>query len=108
LPASRLCRTTHEVSVRLHTSLAQARRRIPPTAGTLTEVADGVRLTARAERLHRAACMLAGLGWPFTVEYPDELRTEVRALATRLLTHATPDNDTDASGLVRQSGSLRR
>jgi hypothetical protein len=30
--------------------------------------------------------MLAGLGWPFTIERPDELKSEVRALAARLLT----------------------
>ena len=35
-----------------------------------------------------AAQMLAGLGWPFTIERPAELRAEVRALAARLLTHA--------------------
>jgi predicted DNA-binding transcriptional regulator YafY len=78
----------HEVSVLLHTSLPQARRRIPPSVGTLTEVADRVRLTTRAERLTGAAQMLAGLGWPFTIERPTELRAEVRALAARLLTHA--------------------
>ncbi|MEV4845451.1 YafY family protein [Micromonospora matsumotoense] len=78
----------HDVSVLLHTSLAQARRRIPPSVGTLTEVTDGVRLTTRAEHLDGAAQMLAGLGWPFTIERPAELRAEVRALAARLLTHA--------------------
>ena len=78
----------HDVSVLLHTSLAQARRRIPPSVGTLTEVPDGVRLTTRAEHLDGAAQMLAGLGWPFTIERPAELRAEVRALAARLLTHA--------------------
>jgi predicted DNA-binding transcriptional regulator YafY len=80
----------HEFSVVLHTSLAEARRRVPPSVGTLTEVADGVRLVARAERLDGAAQMLAGLGWAFAVERPDELRTEIRVLATRLLT----DTDT--------------
>ncbi|GAA1789348.1 YafY family transcriptional regulator [Planosporangium flavigriseum] len=78
----------HDVSVLLHTSLAQARRRIPPSVGTLTEVPNGVRLTTRAEHLDGAAQMLAGLGWPFTIERPTELRAEVRALAARLLTHA--------------------
>ncbi|WP_433288130.1 helix-turn-helix transcriptional regulator [Micromonospora sp. CA-244673] len=78
----------HDLSVLLHTSLAQARRRIPPSLGTLTEVANGVRLTTRAEHLDGAAQMLAGLGWPFTIERPAELRAEVRALAARLLTHA--------------------
>jgi predicted DNA-binding transcriptional regulator YafY len=78
----------HDVSVVLHTSLAQAERRIPPSVGTLTEVPDGVRLTTRAERLDGAAQMLAGLGWPFTIDRPDELKDEVRTLAARLLTDA--------------------
>jgi len=76
----------HEVSVVLHTDLAGARRRIPPSVGTLTEVPGGVRFDTRAERLAGAAQMLAGLGWPFTVDRPDELKAEVRALAARLLT----------------------
>lgn len=76
----------HEVSVVLHTDLAEARRRIPPSVGNLTEVPDGVRFNTRAERLAGMAQMLAGLGWPFTIERPDELTAEVRALAARLLT----------------------
>jgi hypothetical protein len=32
--------------------------------------------------------MLAGLGWPFTVDRPDALKDEIRALATRLHTDA--------------------
>jgi predicted DNA-binding transcriptional regulator YafY len=75
----------HAVSVVLGLDLAVARRRIPRSVGTLTEVPGGVRLTARAERLDGAAQMLAGLGCRFTVEEPAELRDEVRALAHRLL-----------------------
>lgn len=95
---------TYDISVRLHTDLAQAQRRIPPTLGVLTEVDDGVRLTARAERLDGAAQMLAGLGWPFTIERPDELRTQVSLLATRLRSyidttnHTGTDNHTGAAG----------
>jgi predicted DNA-binding transcriptional regulator YafY len=74
----------HEVSVLLETELDTARRRLPPTVGTLAETTGGVRLTARAERLDGMALMLAGLGWPFRVEYPDALRDEVRALARAL------------------------
>ena len=75
---------THELEVVLKTSLDQAKRRIPPTAGTLTEIDGGVVLTARAENLEGAAVMLAGLGWPFTVRRPAALADEVRALAGRL------------------------
>ncbi|HWS39330.1 MAG TPA: hypothetical protein VN408_42130 [Actinoplanes sp.] len=40
--------------------------------------------TLVAERLDGMAHMLAGLGWSFTIETPDQLRSEVAALATRL------------------------
>lgn len=73
----------------LHTSRAPAQRRTPPV-GTLTEVPDGVRLTAHVERLDAAAKMLAGLGWPLTIGRPDELKDEIRALAARLLNDAGP------------------
>jgi predicted DNA-binding transcriptional regulator YafY len=78
----------HEVEVLLETGLAEARRRIPPVAATLTETAGGVLLTARAERLDGMAQMLAGLGWPFQIRRPDELRTAVRDLSARLLAQA--------------------
>ena len=75
---------THEVEVVLATTLDNAQRRIPPTAGTLAETDGGILLTARVEHLPGAAVMLAGLGWPFTVRRPAALRDEVRALAGRL------------------------
>ncbi|MFE6869364.1 helix-turn-helix transcriptional regulator [Kitasatospora sp. NPDC057692] len=76
---------THEVEVVLTTTLAEARHRIPPVAGTLTATDDGrVLFRARAERLDGMAVMLAGLGWPFSVRGPAALRDEVRALAARL------------------------
>lgn len=78
----------HDITVVLHTSLEQAQRRIPLSVGTLTEVPGGVRLTARAERLDGAAQMLAGLGWSFTIDRPEKLKDEVRALAARLLADA--------------------
>jgi predicted DNA-binding transcriptional regulator YafY len=76
------------VEVLLETDLARARARIPPTVGELAETAGGVLLRTRAERLDGMAQMLAGLGWPFTVRAPDELRTEVRRHADRLSTYA--------------------
>ncbi|MFC8619308.1 helix-turn-helix transcriptional regulator [Micromonospora purpureochromogenes] len=74
----------HSVEVLLETDLVAARRRVPPSVGDLTEVADGVLLRTRAEHLDGMAQLLAGLGWPFTVLRPDALRDAVRAHATRL------------------------
>lgn len=75
----------HEVEVLLHTTLEQARSRIPSATVTLSETEHGtVRLRTRVERLDGTAALLASLGWPFTVVRPDGLRAEVRALARRL------------------------
>ncbi|NKZ08659.1 YafY family transcriptional regulator [Actinomadura latina] len=84
----------HEVEVVLDTTLAEARRRIPASVAELTagggpggedgEDGGGVVMTMRAERLDGAARMLAGLGFPFTVRRPAELRGHVRDLARTL------------------------
>lgn len=78
----------HEVEVLLDTGLDEARRRVPPSVATLAETGGGVLLTARAERLDGMARMLAGLGFPFTVRRPDELRGHVRDLARTLAEQA--------------------
>lgn len=77
-------RWSHEVSVVLRTSLADAVERLPASVGRLSEHVDGVLLQARAERLDGMARMLAGLGWDFEVVAPDALRREVLALSDRL------------------------
>jgi predicted DNA-binding transcriptional regulator YafY len=79
---------THPVEVVLATTLAEARRRIPASAGRLTETDGGVLLQARAEHLDGMARMLAGLGWPFTIHAPAELRDAVHTLGERLLRSA--------------------
>ncbi|WP_433380092.1 helix-turn-helix transcriptional regulator [Streptosporangium sp. CA-115845] len=78
----------YEVRVLLETTLEEAAARIPAATATLAETPAGVLLATRADRLAGMAQMLAGLGWPFTVITPAELRDEIRALATRLLTSA--------------------
>ncbi len=75
---------THQVVVTLHAPPEQVKARLPASVGRLSEVPGGVRLEARAERLDGMALLLAGLGWPFTVEEPDALRSDVGALADRL------------------------
>jgi hypothetical protein len=72
------------VVVTLHAPPEQVKARLPASVGRLSEVPGGVRLEARAERLDGMALLLAGLGWPFTVEEPDALRSDVAALADRL------------------------
>jgi predicted DNA-binding transcriptional regulator YafY len=75
----------HEASVLLDAGVAEVRAKLPVSVATVTEVpGGGVRLRLRANRLEWAASVIAWLGFPFVIESPDELRTEVRALATRL------------------------
>ncbi|RCV55443.1 helix-turn-helix transcriptional regulator [Marinitenerispora sediminis] len=81
---------TWEVEVVLRATLAEARREVPAAVATLAETSDGVVLRARAESLAGVARMLAGTGLPFEVRRPDELRTELAALAARLAAAARP------------------
>ena len=74
----------HEVSVLLRTTVAEVREKLPATVAKLTETPNGVRMVARANRLEWAAAVLAWLGCPFEIEYPEELRTKVTELADRL------------------------
>ncbi|WP_127481350.1 helix-turn-helix transcriptional regulator [Nocardioides pantholopis] len=83
-------RWSHEVSVVLRTTLAEAGERLPRSAGRLSEHADGVLLETRAEHLDGMARMLAGLGWDFEVITPAALREEVLAVADRLRASAAP------------------
>ncbi|MEU8235938.1 YafY family protein [Actinoplanes sp. NPDC048967] len=77
-----------EVEVLIEADVAQVRRRIPAAIADVTEVADGVRLSCRAQSLPGMAQMLAGLGWPFTVVRPDELRTALAEHAAQLVRYA--------------------
>ncbi|MFY1693444.1 helix-turn-helix transcriptional regulator [Plantactinospora sp. WMMB782] len=77
-----------EVEVLLETELEQARRRIPPGVGELAATDDGILLRTRAENLTGMAQLLAGLGWPFTVLRPDELRIAVTGYADTLARYA--------------------
>ncbi len=89
---------SHEVSVLLRTTLPDASRRLPPSAGRLREQSDGVLLETRAEHLAGMASMLAGLGWDFEVIAPEALREEVLALAERLRVSASRGTDVGANG----------
>ncbi|MEH1013386.1 YafY family protein [Micromonospora sp. CPCC 206060] len=93
-----------EVVVLLETDLATARRRVPPSVAELTGVDGGVLLRAYAERLDGMAQLLAGLGWPFTVRRPDELRGEVATWAARLAGFAERGTAPVAAGGGTETG----
>jgi predicted DNA-binding transcriptional regulator YafY len=71
-------------TVRLRTSLEEARRRIHPTVGTLQGVDGAVLLRMGSDELEWMARLLAGLGIHFSVLSPYELRQAVRRGAARL------------------------
>lgn len=75
---------TWEVEVLLETDLDTARRRVPAALAEITETADGVLLRSLVRDLDEMARLLAGLGWPFTIVRPAELRAAVGAHAARL------------------------
>jgi predicted DNA-binding transcriptional regulator YafY len=77
---------THEIEVVLHTDLATAARRFPPTLAELepTGDPDHTLLRLRADSLDWAAGLLAAAGCDFTVTAPDALRPALRRLAKRL------------------------
>jgi predicted DNA-binding transcriptional regulator YafY len=79
---------TWSVEVLLETDIAAARTRIPAAVGQLTERPGGVLLETRAENLAGMARLLAGLGWPFTVLTPNELRAELARHAAALASYA--------------------
>jgi predicted DNA-binding transcriptional regulator YafY len=63
-----------------------------PVPIAVIEPADGepgwVRVRWRAERLDWVPSVLVGLGLPFVIEEPDELRDRVRTLAGQLTSWA--------------------
>jgi predicted DNA-binding transcriptional regulator YafY len=74
-----------ECEVLLDTTIEEARIRISPTFGEVSEASDGrVLLRAGTEDLDHMARVLTVIGFPFTVQGPEELRRAVRELAARL------------------------
>ena len=86
---------TWNVEVLLLTSLEEAQRKVPPGLATL-EVAShtqGVTLSASIHNLTWMARFLIGLGCPFVIEQPAELRSALRELAHEMLQIAQPRSD---------------
>ncbi|MGI5127203.1 helix-turn-helix transcriptional regulator [Pseudonocardia sp. CA-107938] len=81
----------YEVSVLVRGDADEVRARLPRGLATIEPVDDGrVRVRLRAERLDWVPGVLIGLDAPFVVEAPEELRTELRALGSRLATACSP------------------
>jgi predicted DNA-binding transcriptional regulator YafY len=76
------------VEILLETTIEQARRLVPPTQAMLEPAAGGVLMRLQVEGLEELARQLIGLGCPFVVREPPELRAELRRLANELLATA--------------------
>jgi predicted DNA-binding transcriptional regulator YafY len=77
----------HAISVRVRGREQVVRMRLPGSIATVEPVEgepEWVRARWRADRLDWVPPVLAGLGLPFAIEEPDELREQVRALARQL------------------------
>jgi predicted DNA-binding transcriptional regulator YafY len=75
----------HAVSVRVRSTAADLRVRLPPGLARLEHVDDEwTRIRLRAARLDWVPALLAGLDRPFVIEAPEQLRERVDALARRL------------------------
>jgi predicted DNA-binding transcriptional regulator YafY len=80
------------VEVRLDAPVEAIRERVPPSLAELTPAGDDGAATVlrmRADSLRWVAEVLAGLGAPFAIREPEELRAEVRAVAATLMAAAT-------------------
>jgi predicted DNA-binding transcriptional regulator YafY len=73
-----------EVEVLLDLPFDRAVQRLPATLAEFVDADAGTVLRMRVSSLDWMAGVLAGLGCAFTIRGPDELRTSVRDLATRL------------------------
>ena len=89
------------VEVLLRTTDEDATRRVPRTVAVLEPAADGVLLRCRVEDLNWAARVLVGLGCPFVVLEPPELRDELRRLASFLV--AQVDETTVAGSMTAEA-----
>ncbi|WP_344582930.1 YafY family protein [Nonomuraea roseoviolacea] len=88
----------HEVTLRIHGTVAQIRAQLPAGVASLEEheLTSGedraterwMRVELRVERLDWLPPALAALNRPFVIERPDELRDLVSALADRLASYA--------------------
>jgi predicted DNA-binding transcriptional regulator YafY len=76
------------VEVLLETDLEDAREQVPPMGVTLEEVGGGVLMRSSTSDLGWMARVLAGLGFPFVVRRPPELREALRRRAAEIATLA--------------------
>lgn len=76
------------VEVWLETTLEEAQHTIPLSKGHFAEANRGVLIRCEVEDLPWMARLLAGLGMPFVIHHPPELRAVVRQYALVMMSYA--------------------
>lgn len=84
------------IDVLLKTTLEHARAHIPAVLSPLEETPDGIVMQCYVQSLGWVAHFLAGLGCPFVIRNPPELRDELRALAESILRLADSASATES------------
>ena len=86
-----------QVEVRLETTIAEAQYLVHSSKAQLEEVTDGVMLRCQTENLQEMSCILAGLGVPFVIHHPPELRVVLREYALMLAGYAEQVEEASSS-----------
>lgn len=75
----------------LQTTREEAQRHIPLSRGHFAEANQGVLIRCEVDDLLWVARLLAGLGMPFVIHHPPELRTAFRHYAREMMSYAERD-----------------
>lgn len=82
-----------QVEVWLETTLEEAQRETPLSKGHFEEQNHGVLIRSEVENLSWMARLLAGLGVPFIIHHPPELRTVFRQYALVMMSYAEQNEE---------------
>ena len=83
-----------QVEVWLEATLEEAQRKTPLSKGHFEEQNNGVLIRSEVEDLPWMARVLAGLGIPFIIHHPAELRTVFRHYALMMMSYAEQTEET--------------
>ena len=89
-----------QIEVWLETTLEEAQRHIPLSKGHFGEANQGVLIRCEVDDLLWMARLLAGLGTPFVIHHPPELRTVFRHYACEMMSYAERNEAETADRLL--------
>lgn len=92
-----------QIEVWLETTLEEAQRKSQLSKGHFEEINGGVLIRIEVEDLQWMARLLAGLGIPFIIHHPLELRTAVYQYALTMMSYAERTQQTTDFGPCRQT-----